>query len=1063
MTDEEPRQLLPGSESHQNLSTKLGASRPLPPRSRSGKSAHSLAKASQIKTATSDATNNVGRDPNSEDELAVSHDSQMTNSSQDDERGDLEARGTASPVRMTVQRAVSGSSIRSSRSNGLTSEIPKEEIEKALEGLDRDDLVVALGRAKMQMDDIEAQLDEQVLENETLHDSAASLTQQLAQADAEVHSLQSLVKQREERIDELMADQERMEGEVYSTMQIIERLRKQLSDTERSRNDAEKRYLDQTATMDKERQYYMDTEALLKSQKATQASAYDKLLSGHNELLREHERLTNRLASLKASTNTPEIDSLLDGARGLTTEQGASSHDSNLDATTHDDHQPDPDAAEGSQSRQARKQLAKATPFAEERDMAALIEELSTLQKSHSSLSETMVTLQTELKDVRAENVTLRDQNETFMDILQEKTFSGALLNESAMLRGIRRASLGRLRAQNGLEDPYDDEYSTEADSIDVDDIDEDDDDRTGGTSISSGTIPEEDEDDVDDVPDTPKAPPKHIKGSRRRRVSSNTDLNAATDLASELQDTSNGSLASPDDKINREKRSSQRIGVVSDSVDELQKEVRELREANQALTLYISKIIDRIIAREGYENILAVESRGTIRGPRHKASRARLGQTPNQNKHSNDEKAGSRNVSNTSNSSNISASSQGGGLFGFGATSAESRPTAPPKSKRSSSIDWRNLPFIGGGSSANTAVESGSNLRPLTLQSDSLLIPPREGSARKLRTSEEIEDEHDVAERERIRQELLMRGIQPPKHQLVQSPNSPRKQRPQSVSAAPGAGGFAAFFSRVVGGASSNSVSSPSRSDSQSQASTTPGRSLDTAFERPISSTPAAYSGNRDEERTRALQLSAGGGSSLTKLGGGQGIASRARQLRAERHQQTLDLAADSGSGYPFPSSSQSSTSNSRATSGSNSLADSSMLENSIAGDESYSLPAPPTGAAHRSGDLDRIDSPLTGYGGALPPLPHETTGDEDPRAFRSPTLQQNQPVPQTSQDQGWKRALRKISLLSATSPGSQPGTAASDSAEPNVMASPDASDSHRSPLAAPKPLSTHEADHAN
>ncbi len=67
-------------------------------------------------------------------------------------------------------------------------------------------------------------------------------------------------QQREERIDEIMADQERMEGEVYSTMQIIERLRKQLADTERSRGDAEKRYHDQTATMDKERQYYQDTE-----------------------------------------------------------------------------------------------------------------------------------------------------------------------------------------------------------------------------------------------------------------------------------------------------------------------------------------------------------------------------------------------------------------------------------------------------------------------------------------------------------------------------------------------------------------------------------------------------------------------------------------------------------------------------------------------------------------------------------------------------------------------------------------------------------------------------------
>ncbi|SPO26043.1 uncharacterized protein UTRI_02317 [Ustilago trichophora] len=1035
MTDNEPRQLLPESESHQNLSTKLSASRPLPPRSRNNKSATSHT-AQQNRSATSSVIDsNVGIDPKKQHELPLSHDSQMTAKSQgededeDEEKdqADLEARGTASPVRMSAQRAVSSSSIRSTRSNDMPSDIPKEEIERALEGLGRDDLVVALGRAKVQMDEIEAQLDQQVLENETLHDSAASLTQQLGQSEAQVHNLQTLVKQREERIDEIMAEQERMEGEVYSTMQIIERLRKQLSETERSRNDAEKRYLDQMATMDKERQYYMDTEALLKSQKATQAVAYEKLLSGHNELLREHERLTNRLASIKASGSMPDVESPFETARDLTTDQGSVSQDSHASALADDDDQKaDSSAADDAiHSRQARKGAAKASTFAQERDMAALIEELSTLQKSHYSLSETMVTLQTELKDVRAENVALRDQNETFMDILQEKTFSGALLNESAMLRGIRRASLGRLHAQNGLEDPYDDEYSTEADSLDIDDEDEDDEgDRTGGTSISSGTIPEEDEDDVDDVPDTPKAPPKQVKGSRRRRSSSNAHLHATTDLASELQDTSNNSLASPADRIGRENRSSQRIGVVSDSVDELQTEVRELREANQALTLYISKIIDRIIAREGYENILAVESRGTIRGPRHKASRARLGQSPNHNKANSEDKAGSRN------------------------------------SKRTSSIDWRNLPFLGGGgsSSAGNAPEPSSSLRPLTLQSDSLRIPPREGTARKLRTSEEIEDEHDVAERERIRQELLMRGIKPPKHQLVQSPTSPRKQRPQSISTAPGAGGFAAFFSRVVGGASSNTVMSPGRSDSQSQASTTPGRSTDTVFDRPSSSTPAMDSGKRDEERTRALQLSAGGGNSLTKLSGGQGIASRARQLRAERHQQTLDLAADSNPGYPFPSSSQSSSTNSRATSGSNSLADSSFLENSIAGDESYSLPAP-TGATQLQGESDGFDSPLAGYGGTLPPLPHETTGDEDPQAFRSPTLAQNKSGSQNnSQDQGWKRAFRRISLLSTTSSGSPTQEVGEHSAAASPVDAP-----RSSPLAAPVSLSSTEMDADN
>ncbi len=518
-----------------------------------------------------------------------------------------------------------------------------------------------------------------------------------------------------------------MESEVYSTMQVIERLRKQLAETERGRNDAEKRYLDQTATMDKERQYYMDTEALLKSQKSTQATAYEKLLSGHNELLREHERLTNKLASIKASGAAADPDSLSQPTQDSTAGHDGASEHSSIDTAIERDENGNASGDASYQSRSQRSNTSKATTFAEEQDKAALIEELATLQKSHSSLSETMATLQTELKDVRAENVTLRDQNETFMDILQEKTFSGALLNESAMLRGIRRASLGRLRAQDGLDDPYDDEYSTGADSISIDDVEEDD--RTGSTSMSSGTIPEEDEDDVDDVPDTPRAPPKEAKEIRRKRASSSGVAHGTTDLASELEGTSSGMLTSPETKMTRDKRSNHRLGVVSDDIEELQKEVRELREANQALTLYISKIIDRIIAREGYENILAIESKGSVRGLRNKASRARLGTSPKLVKGSSDDKAGSRNASNSSNKSTASASSQSGGLFSFGSgsatqTSSTSRTSAPPKSKRTSSIDWRNLPFLGGGgSSSNSASEPSAGLRPLTLQTDNLLI----------------------------------------------------------------------------------------------------------------------------------------------------------------------------------------------------------------------------------------------------------------------------------------------------------------------------------------------------
>ncbi len=143
------------------------------------------------------------------------------------------------------------------------------------------------------------------------------------------------------------------------------------------------------------------------------------------------------------------------------------------------------------------------------------------------------------------------------------------------------------------------------------------------------------------------------------------------------------------------------------------------------------------------------------------------------------------------------------------------------------------------------------------------------------------------------------------------------------------GAGGFAAFFSRVVGGASTNALS-PTGSDFGPQAST-PVRSADSGLERAVSSTPAM----RDAERTRALQL---GGNGLTTPSGGR-ASPRARASSAP------NACRRSTRPTRFPS--HRSSPESRASS----VTDSSLLDTSIAGDESYYLPAarPPSRARRR------------------------------------------------------------------------------------------------------------------
>ena len=64
-------------------------------------------------------------------------------------------------------------------------------------------------------------------------------------ADSEIEQLQLIIQQREDRVDELMREQDREEDQVYANMAVIERLRKRLAETERGRAEAEKRYSDQ--------------------------------------------------------------------------------------------------------------------------------------------------------------------------------------------------------------------------------------------------------------------------------------------------------------------------------------------------------------------------------------------------------------------------------------------------------------------------------------------------------------------------------------------------------------------------------------------------------------------------------------------------------------------------------------------------------------------------------------------------------------------------------------------------------------------------------------------------
>lgn len=185
-------------------------------------------------------------------------------------------------------------------------------------------------------------------------------------------------------------------------------------------------------------------------------------------------------------------------------------------------------------------------------ELDSLRAEHAALQASHNSLTDTMQQLQTELRDTRVSNADLRQQNQMFVDILQEKTINGDLVAGSAVLN--RRYS----RASS--------EASSEA--------------GTDTTETSN----------TDDVPDVPRADkPAKSSSSKRLVAKSSSDRVDAIplNLANELEQSEPTSEGRERRKQERKERSE----ALSTDVETLQREVLDLRDANQALTLYVNKV----------------------------------------------------------------------------------------------------------------------------------------------------------------------------------------------------------------------------------------------------------------------------------------------------------------------------------------------------------------------------------------------------------------------------------------------------------------------------------------
>jgi hypothetical protein len=450
-------------------------------------------------------------------------------------------------------------------------------------------------------------------------------------------------------------------------------------------------------------------------------------------------------------------------------------------------------------------------PYAEPAEMTALRLELSTLSTSYASLQNTLVLLQTQLVDLKRVNNQLQEENESYNILLREKTLSG---------------QYGLFRQVNGDRSSFGDEDDQTDDIGDVQSM------RSTAHSSQLGTVDEHPDEEVlhtefgtdrgnymqssDDEGSLDMESSSRGKRSRHGRGRhGGSSLSPAPrgeslaglpitgpglDLAAELGRAENKDIleghavdvpGQPKDKRGKKNPSDARKVPAAEpgmeqstslnEVDSLRNEIKSLKDANKALSLYASKIIDRIIAQEGFEHVLAVDYEP-------KASATPTAMTCPDASAGPDHKPKRRNTMFARSDSNPPPRVERLTTFNSPPPPDNSPPTR--SSRRSLSFDWRALSsFV----NKDKKPEVNPSLRPLTLK------PGGVSGARKLETQE---DEEDRRERERLNATMKLMGIEkPPVPPPVQdSYRAPETQTPtvgvESVTSPPLTSRFS-FFRR--------------------------------------------------------------------------------------------------------------------------------------------------------------------------------------------------------------------------------------------------------------------------
>ncbi|KAI0051723.1 hypothetical protein FA95DRAFT_1534081 [Auriscalpium vulgare] len=689
-----------------------------------------------------------------------------------------------------------------------------------------------------------AALKQETDEKENLLVQVQNKDQTISTLTQENDNVSSALHAAEARLYELYAEQGRAEEEMAARIEVAEKLRTQVRELEKEKRDLHRRYNEQASiTALPERQAFYDNEQHLKS----------------------------RIQSLTQARKTQPIP------------RSPSVMESDVEADEEEYQEPEP---EQPRTPSDLKQELDAEPA----EMTALRLELSTLSTSYSSLQSTLVLLQTQLVDLKRVNNQLQEENESYNILLRERTLNG---------------QFDLLKQVGGSSDSSSDQGDDDGQTDDTGDVGS----MRSGSRSALGTVEERPEETLDpdydhvevgadgsrldgEDPDSPSTSNRRNTRHNRRHGSSGSHSPGARgesladlpitgpglDLAAELgraqnkdilegraiDDRERTAMEKPPKKGKKgesnRKLSFSEPGIEpsgsSNDVDSLKIEIKSLKDANKALSLYASKIIDRIIAQEGFEHVLAVDYDGK---PPPTPSTATATSPPSPSQKSKRRNTITMFARSTSNPTPVLPQPEK--LTTFDSPPLSAGPTSPTTraNRRSLSFDWRGFSLFSGN---EKKPEGNPNLRPLTLKAGS---SPVITGARKLETHE---DEEDRRERERMHATMKLMGIEkppvpPPMQKSYSTPETvPVYSPPLDTTASPASStppSRFSFFRRATAPSDASSTkSTPSLHENPAHLTS------EALAQAEAESTLAALDA---QERALSVSLAKGGSSGFTEL----------------------------------------------------------------------------------------------------------------------------------------------------------------------------------------------------